>query len=404
MKSLFIIAFSLLTSGILVAADFDFEYSKANEADPHNRISLLHSLLSNDNLSDEQRGQAYYLLGYTQQMLGDNLSAVNSMSNASAYYDRAGNIEKAYNSYHALGGMLFKTQSYASAIKAFNEAISLGNQSSYLVDTYSIMAACYAKEDNYDSAILFINRAFTYLQESDRVVKAKVMNTRGFIFMSNNQVEKAIPDFEYAIAFGKPVTIAYGLSNIANCYRLLGDLDHALSYHELADSTFSAIGGSDQSGLLKNLNNKALTQIDLGMAGSAIHILNEIINQETNNQAVLEQQKFAYHQLASIYKNKDLATSVSYLEKAFEIQEIELKIKKESQIADAYFYSTHQDILKESNTMLASALDREGKLFQVVIILGLALFIVIILLLFRLKNRLQTKKQSLKNIRNVLNS
>lgn len=105
---------------------------------------------------------------------------------------------------------------YEAAISSFKTGVSKGYSTA---EAYNYIAYCYLYQEKYSEAMNYINRAIRITNNTD----GNIIDTRGEIYMAQNNLNSAIDDFNKAIQL---VTNNYELyEHRALCYRKLAEME-----------------------------------------------------------------------------------------------------------------------------------------------------------------------------------
>jgi len=211
-----------------------------------------------------------------------------------------------------LGHLIIETRDYDKAEKYFNAMLnsSIPNDEEIACIYYNI-GRVYRLKGDYESAIDFLNRAYTAHAEarpSRLVSAAKAMNALGILCMELNSVEQAIDAFECALKLytktvqGNHPDVAGTLINLGNIYSQQGQFESALSCFKRAQKIYEYNLPSSHPNiaiLLNNIGNLHYQQgtLDLALAAyqRALEINEKVLSP---NHPVIARNR---HNLSKVY-------------------------------------------------------------------------------------------------------
>lgn len=306
------------------------------------------------------------------EKLGDKIGISNMQSNIGGIYQYQGNDSKALE---YLFNSLRNAEEAGDQFRIASALVNIGSVYQHKVPTHNKALEYYLKA-------LPLNEKL----ENDDLIGTTAVNI-GEIYLENNKPDSALPYLAKAEqAFGSTVDISYALNDIGRAYVQKGEYATALMYHQQAyDSAMAMNSTLYMTKSLQSLANahdstgnyKRALEVHLKARGLAKDInssydLKEIYNSLSFDYSKLSDYKnaYKYQELLlsvkdSIY-NKENDLKLSTYEFSFEIE------KKQGQI----------NLLEKDKALQDLAIQRQ-KLFKNAVLVGFALVLMIVIILYR---------------------
>jgi len=194
-------------------------------------------------------GYSTYLMAAIQWNYGDYISSESTAVEALQYLKKTGKDDNLISVYVLLGRISRKVFDYENAIKSYENAINLSNDSTSINIARNNIASIYADTQQYDKALqLLLHIQKSKYLDDDIVTKARVLDNIGATYFKLNKPE-ALGFLKHGLELRKKVNDEEGLvSSYLNYYDFYKDENHslAISYAIKAYTTAYKIRNSEK--------------------------------------------------------------------------------------------------------------------------------------------------------------
>jgi len=369
----------------------------------HNfKIGNCYRLLSSIKIEDKKQDEAFKYLFKAKEMYdSETLNEESETSN---------NNEVKAVILNDIAHLFLEIDNYLMAMKHLNEAIPYAksnDQTSSLADSYNILGAVYAEQENFTKAVEYYEMSKAiYIKNNDDFSTTACNINIGAAYYENNQYHEAINSLEEASE--KAITIQYKAGEL-NSYVYLGKSYIALNKLSTADDYLEKakkiaikynIPTSEiiiaKSEIYKKKNNYS----------QAIKNLETLLNQTKNN--IFPKEKInIYTSLTDAYeKNNEFKKALSSQKKQYRIQDSIIDVRKviqtEALQADFEYKKVKNDLknkeeeLRNRENELVISEEKTHSLrliYGLFIIAGGSLFIISTLIYLRKKEIWKNKQE-----------
>lgn len=302
-----------------IPTEYDLARVQANQATALQRLGKPHEALDTVNraLEGAQRqgnaaveAIAYATLGGIRQALGQTAEAIEAYNNAIAIYsgDKAHSDAEHINVLVALGALYQDKGQIEKALEIFNQALEIAGDEDRVgrAQTLRRIGTVLQKQGNTQAALEKWTEALGLFElAGEHAQAARLLCDTGALRRATSGLNAALPDYERATVLLNHVretnTRGVVLSNVANLYTDLGEVETARSFYEESIELARQIGNRRAESL--RLGNFAWFHIMTGKAREAIPLLEAslAISKELNDALFIPVQTNnlaqAYHEL-----------------------------------------------------------------------------------------------------------
>jgi len=338
-----------------------------------------------------------YSIGDAYLEKADFYHALNSFQKAYELSEQKNNFAEESLLSERLGITYDNISNFAKAQKYFLRALKLRENSADhkgLFDIYLNLANMYQRMRKYDLAFDYYQRA---LEESknltDKDAKGTVYLNLGNSYYERQETDKALSYYQQALAIfedlGNTEAVVQSLNNIVTVYGTKGEFNRALKICRQA------------SELSKNINDKLIREsvaINLGMTYFSLGNLPEaeknLLNtlaEATKNQH-LDVRRDLYHFLAILYSQMDDSQKTyDYYDKYYTLSDSIFNAESDRRIAEQ---QVKFDLEKKEKTIsqLSDEQETQRKLRNYFIIISVLAFLLILVLIFLIRNIKKSNK------------
>lgn len=360
----------------------------------------------NEALANKRIGYSYYLKGeYEKSILYyekahqlniDNHDFLNAAEISNLFgdsYNQQGDYQKAIHYFTET------EKSCDTLIK--NELLKDSVKKLYSI-LYTNIGLLYYSLDSVQKPLKYFENALKYASEiNDSTRIAASYSNIGMIYKRQEKYKPAADMYFLALSVSRNIGDRYYeckiLNNIANIFETQGKIDSALQFVKMAGKIATELGNKSNLTLVER--NTARYYLKLGQYDSAFnHISNAVaISQEIG---ALQKSYENYEVLSEVYEKKgnialamkyyklftNLKDSISGRETRAKIAEIQTRYETEKK-------EKENVILKQDNQIKEMVISKKNALLYVFtfVIAGVVIFLIFIIILFRLKNRAYQK-------------